>query len=805
MMEISTEPNAQPSSKKVFIIGAGPSGVVALKEMVEAGHDAICMDAKSQIGGLFSVAYQELYTTTSNMFLAFSDFPPEGDIKYWSKDEYLDYLNAYVDHFQLRERIFLNTAVTKVTLDESGTWKILTKPWKTSAGEMRRGSVLYTADIDVNVEAMAPVLERRYTNVHRSSSVKTFNFTVEDDESDFELPDDESDLKPSKKKNTSFFRPKRPKTVPKNNEALPAVPSQRSKPPPLPQRPERIRRGLRPSTRKSTYEADYLIVASGTNQIPRYPDLPKCKAEVLHSADFTNAGIVCENQRVLVIGNGESAMDVAAQSCDVAKKVTLWSRRDFDLAPRFISTFLTDATYNEREMLQNQERHNLLPRDMLESITNSRIGSKLPTAIFSILLGAMLSDVKEQHGKDSAPGVIASIDQKYFANDFYNLDTAAPTKSGGVLAHAVAHHGLDIIISPKVDFRGDDGRTAHFEDISFMGREAKDVKEFDLEVDLIILCTGFRMSFNWLDVGEGNDVEVNPRKWFKHCFPPGLGHKMACLGYARPAQGGIPQCSEMLARYAALLVSGERTLPSDYADQAIKEGQAEGEVFYTTPNATALLDFSPLISSVARLIGCEPSIPLPPARFVKFWTLPQWVCFYRLNGPGANPEACWKVCDKFNTFDSLTPMPLLAVFTIFALVMQPIMIFDFLFSGFIDFGMSKSAVLPRFSNWRVGGHYHQLSGNKMRFKDLVYPSFGFLAIDIGFLAFLYAIVSILESLSLNSRIVVILGAVGIIYGALKCTVWGKAKEQGENMLKSEELSLLESQESFDKPKYGSGY
>ena len=157
----------------------------------------------------------------------------------------------------------------------------------------------------------------------------------------------------------------------------------------------------------------------------------------------------------------------------------------------------------------------LLPHDMLESITNSRIGSKLSTAIFSLLLNAMLSDVKEQHGKDSAPGIIASIDQKFFANDFYNLDTAAPTKSGGVLAHAVAHHGLDIIISPKVDFRGDNGRTAHFEDISFMGREAKDVKEFDLEVDLIILCTGFRMSFNWLDVGEGNAVEVNPRKWFK--------------------------------------------------------------------------------------------------------------------------------------------------------------------------------------------------------------------------------------------------------------------------------------------------
>ena len=125
----------------------------------------------------------------------------------------MDYLNAYVDHFQLRERIFLNTAVTKVTLDESGRWKILTKPWKTSAGEMRRGSVLYTADIDVNLEA--PVLERRYSNVHRRSSIKNFNSIVEDDESDFELPDDESDFKPSKKKNTSiasFFSPQKAKS-----------------------------------------------------------------------------------------------------------------------------------------------------------------------------------------------------------------------------------------------------------------------------------------------------------------------------------------------------------------------------------------------------------------------------------------------------------------------------------------------------------------------------------------------------------------------------------------------------------------
>ena len=43
-----------PSPKKVFIIGSGPSGLVALNEMLEAGHDVVCVDAKKQIGGLFS-------------------------------------------------------------------------------------------------------------------------------------------------------------------------------------------------------------------------------------------------------------------------------------------------------------------------------------------------------------------------------------------------------------------------------------------------------------------------------------------------------------------------------------------------------------------------------------------------------------------------------------------------------------------------------------------------------------------------------------------------------------------------------
>jgi dimethylaniline monooxygenase (N-oxide forming) len=134
------------------------------------------------------------------------------------------------------------------------------------------------------------------------------------------------------------------------------------------------------------------------------------------------------------------------------------------------------------------------------------------------------------------------------------------------------------------------------------------------------------LDFDWINIeGSKNPIEANPRKWFfKHCFPPGSGEKVAFLGYARLAQGGLPQCSELLARYVAffILATGERKLPKDYDVQAVNQGQLEKETFYSIPNANSLVDFAPFASSVARLIKCEPSIPRSLPRFIKFWTSP---------------------------------------------------------------------------------------------------------------------------------------------------------------------------------------
>ncbi len=646
-------PSTPRTKKKVFIIGAGPSGLVALKEMLEAGHDALCVDAKKQIGGLFSVSYDELYTTTTNMFLAFSDFPPKEKLKYWTKEEYLRYLEDYVDHFGIRRYIKLNTAVKHCDLDEdTGRWNILTKDWISKPGELRRGSIILSNDLPDLFDNSAD--ERRASTVFRKNAAPTF-----------------------------------------------------------------------------TYDADYLIVASGTNQVPRIPEFPNCNAEIIHSADFTNAESICDGKKVLVVGNGESASDVAAQSTDVAEKVTLFSRRDFSLGPRFISKFLEDGAYDERQMLIDQDDHPLGPYDMLEGITNSRVFSKLPLGIFSIALDAMLTDVTNMHGEDSAAGILAKIDKKNFRKDFYALDTSAPTKSGGVLAHAVACKGLDIIVSPEVEFIGD-GDVARFKDVSFMGKGEEKVNQVDVEVDVVVLCTGFKLNFDWIDAGK-HPIEANPRKWFKHCFPPEHGDKVAFLGYARPAQGGIPQCSELLARYVALLLNGERSLPKDYAIQGIKEGNLEKETFYVTPNADALVEFPAFSSSIARLVGCEPHLPiLSPSRLAKFWTLPQWMCFYRLNGPGANPDVCWEVVDKYRISDTLVPMPLTILFFLFGTLMQPLLIVEYIGQKIIDRKSQASGELPALYRWRAGGHFFQLSGNNLRLQDLILPSFGWLILE-GFL------------------------------------------------------------------------
>lgn len=111
----------------VVVIGAGPSGLVSTKEMLERGFkNVLCLERSEKIGGTFSRGYDGLFLTSSALFSQFSDFPvKEGEKHYhWTKEEALDYWHRYAQHFGVSERIRFGSEVSDLKQEEDG-WIIL--------------------------------------------------------------------------------------------------------------------------------------------------------------------------------------------------------------------------------------------------------------------------------------------------------------------------------------------------------------------------------------------------------------------------------------------------------------------------------------------------------------------------------------------------------------------------------------------------------------------------------------------------------------------------------------------------------
>ena len=118
-----------PMPELVAVIGAGPSGLVVCKELKQAGYDPICFERQARVGGVFLWAWDTLQMTSSSAHTTFSDFPSKSPVTFWTKAEYLQYLEEYVDHFGIRRNIRLNTSVLEVKRthrEGGGGWTIRT-------------------------------------------------------------------------------------------------------------------------------------------------------------------------------------------------------------------------------------------------------------------------------------------------------------------------------------------------------------------------------------------------------------------------------------------------------------------------------------------------------------------------------------------------------------------------------------------------------------------------------------------------------------------------------------------------------
>ena len=115
--------------KKIAVIGAGLSGLTTIKQLLDEGHEVMCYEQSDDYGGVFNsldASYDNLTLTVSNYFMAYSDFVPmEERYRFWSKKEYRQYLERYVNRFNLLSRIRFNHEV--VSLEKLGDqWKLVT-------------------------------------------------------------------------------------------------------------------------------------------------------------------------------------------------------------------------------------------------------------------------------------------------------------------------------------------------------------------------------------------------------------------------------------------------------------------------------------------------------------------------------------------------------------------------------------------------------------------------------------------------------------------------------------------------------
>ncbi len=136
------------SQKKVAIVGAGPAGLAAAKELLVEGHSVTCFERSSTIGGIFRSnrdndepgVWANCHLTSSILVTSFSDFFPNWESdrpfehRHWSSQEYVEYLEQYSVHFGVLPRIRFGTTVTRIKRTEP-SWRVTTLD---SSGKIRR-------------------------------------------------------------------------------------------------------------------------------------------------------------------------------------------------------------------------------------------------------------------------------------------------------------------------------------------------------------------------------------------------------------------------------------------------------------------------------------------------------------------------------------------------------------------------------------------------------------------------------------------------------------------------------------------
>jgi hypothetical protein len=145
----------------VCVIGAGASGLAAIKNLREQGFTVDCYERETDVGGAWnwrhsrSPVYGSTHLISSKPTSAFPDFPmPDDWPDYPGHVQVNDYLRRYAEHFGLREHIWFGTEITSVAAVGEDRWDVTTRPTGGGAERISR----YAAVVIANGHNWSPKL-----------------------------------------------------------------------------------------------------------------------------------------------------------------------------------------------------------------------------------------------------------------------------------------------------------------------------------------------------------------------------------------------------------------------------------------------------------------------------------------------------------------------------------------------------------------------------------------------------------------------------------------------------------------------
>ena len=289
---------------------------------------------------------------------------------------------------------------------------------------------------------------------------------------------------------------------------------------------------------------DALIVANGHHWDPRWPEPPfpgQFAGRVLHSHDYRDAEEF-RDQRVLLLGMGNSAMDIAVECSYVARQVFLASRRGAHIIPKYLWGRPVDQW-------------------------------RLPWLHWKIQRIIMRLMLSVQIGRINRYGL---------PEPDHGLFEAHPSVSS-VILDRIAHG--DII--PKPNIQRLEGDRVRFQD------------ETTAEIDAIIYCTGYKISFPFFDPrllsAADNDLPL-----FLRMFKPDIPN-LLFIGLMQPL-GAIFPLAEAQALLAAEYLTGHYALPEHESilEQMRRERTKMFHRYVKSQRHTMQVDFDEFMSRLRR-------------------------------------------------------------------------------------------------------------------------------------------------------------------------------------------------------------